>query len=313
MVATKLAESAKFQDPDVTANGEARASVALRSLETLWLNTGTLCNLECANCYIESSPRNDRLAYLSCAEAEDYFDEIATERLGTRQVGITGGEPFMNPQIIEILEAALGRGLEVLALTNAMKPMAYRKKKLLGLRDKYGRQLSLRVSLDHFTKEGHELERGPSSWQPALDGLKWLSAKDFSLSVAGRIFASKDQLLLRHRYAELFATENIGVDAYNPAALTLFPSMDTAIDVPEVTTGCWDQLGVRPEDQMCASSRMVVKRRGAQKPVIMPCTLLPYDPQFEMGSRLSESTGSVKLNHHYCAQFCVLGGSNCGP
>ena len=55
-------DPAKFRDPFTTAKGETRATVALRSLDTLWFNTGTLCNLTCANCYIESSPRNDRLA-----------------------------------------------------------------------------------------------------------------------------------------------------------------------------------------------------------------------------------------------------------
>jgi hypothetical protein len=58
----------KFQDPLVTARGERRAHVALKALETLWFNTGTLCNLTCQNCYIESSPKNDRLAYLTAAE-----------------------------------------------------------------------------------------------------------------------------------------------------------------------------------------------------------------------------------------------------
>ena len=58
-------DPAKFRDPFVTAKGEARAQVSLRALETLWFNTGTLCNLTCRNCYIESSPRNDRLAYLT--------------------------------------------------------------------------------------------------------------------------------------------------------------------------------------------------------------------------------------------------------
>ena len=57
----------KFQDPLVTARGERRAHVALKALETLWFNTGTLCNLTCQNCYIESSPKNDRLAYLTAA------------------------------------------------------------------------------------------------------------------------------------------------------------------------------------------------------------------------------------------------------
>ena len=51
----------KFTDPYVTAKGEERGFVDLTSLDTLWINTGTLCNIECVNCYIESSPRNDRL------------------------------------------------------------------------------------------------------------------------------------------------------------------------------------------------------------------------------------------------------------
>ena len=46
-------DSGKFRDPFTTAKGDARATVALRSLDTLWFNTGTLCNLTCRNCYIE--------------------------------------------------------------------------------------------------------------------------------------------------------------------------------------------------------------------------------------------------------------------
>src|SRR5687768_5476429 len=73
--------SAKFRDPRITARGERRATVALKALATVWFNTGTLCNLTCRNCYIESSPKNDRLAYLSIAEVRDYLDEIAAEGL----------------------------------------------------------------------------------------------------------------------------------------------------------------------------------------------------------------------------------------
>ncbi|NJO22695.1 MAG: radical SAM protein, partial [Sphingomonadales bacterium] len=86
----------KFTSEIWTANGKRRASVGLRSLETLWFNTGTLCNITCANCYIESSPRNDRLAYLSLADVTTYLDEIKRDLLPTRLIGFTGGEPFMN-------------------------------------------------------------------------------------------------------------------------------------------------------------------------------------------------------------------------
>ena len=58
---------AKFHDPEFTATGERRATVALRRPTTLWFNTGALCNIERSRCYIESSPANDRLVYISRA------------------------------------------------------------------------------------------------------------------------------------------------------------------------------------------------------------------------------------------------------
>ena len=83
--------------------------------------------------------------------------------------------------------------------------------------------------------------------------------------------------------------------------------------VPEITTGCWKILGKSPAAVMCATSRMVVKRNGANHPVVVSCTLLPYDAQFELGSTLRQANGEVPLNHPFCAQFCVLGGASCSP
>src|SRR4029078_9276094 len=62
----------KFRDPDWTASGERRAQVPLQVLRTLWINTGSLCNIECRNCYIESSPENDRLAYVNPREVSAF-------------------------------------------------------------------------------------------------------------------------------------------------------------------------------------------------------------------------------------------------
>ena len=82
-------------------------------------------------------------------------------------------------------------------------------------------------------------------------------------------------------------------------------------DVAEITTACWDLLGVHPSDMMCASSRMVVRRKGAAGPAVLACTLLPYDARFELGATLAEAARPVKLNHPHCARFCVLGGGSC--
>src|SRR5947209_1302776 len=183
----------KFQDPFVTAKGERRAHVKLEALNTLWFNTGTLCNLTCENCYIESSPRNDRLVYLSAPEVSEYLDEIEREGLGTELIGFTGGEPFMNPALPAMLDDALSRGLRALVLTNAMKPMHKAKPALLALRDRYGARLTIRVSLDHYGRAVHEEERGRRSWQPTIDGLLWLAEKGFAIAVAGRRLSGESE------------------------------------------------------------------------------------------------------------------------
>ena len=309
--APRTLDAAKFRDPRVTAKGEARASVAPERLDTLWFNTGTLCNIACLNCYIESSPRNDALAYLSAAEVETYLDEVAALGLPTREVGFTGGEPFMNGEIVAMLEAALSRGFEVLVLTNAMRPMRRFEAALLDLQARHGSRLTLRVSLDHHTAAVHDAERGEGGFEITLDGLRWLAANGFALAVAGRHLPDENDSDARAAYAALFAGEGVPVDAFDPARLVLFPEMDARVDVPEITEACWGILGKRPADVMCASSRMVVKRRGEARPTVVACTLLPYDPQFELGATLQQALRPVPLNHPHCARFCVLGGASC--
>lgn len=301
----------KFRDPDWTARGEKRASVALDALTTLWFNTGTLCNLTCRNCYIESSPTNDRLVYLSTAEVSAYLDEIAADRIPTKEIGFTGGEPFMNPNFLDILEVTLARGFQALVLTNAMRPMMKCADGLLALRERYGNKLVIRVSVDHYTQALHEVERGPRSWKPTIEGLKWLAGEGFSLRVAGRSCWGESEAATRLGYARLFADLALPVDASDPEALVIFPEMDAELDIAEITEQCWDILGIRPQDMMCATSRMVVKRKGEDHPVVMPCTLLPYRDDFVMGQSLAEAAASVKLNHPHCARFCVLGGGSC--
>jgi hypothetical protein len=301
----------KFRDPFVTAKGETRAQVALKSLDTLWFNTGTRCNLTCQNCYIESSPKNDRLAYLSAAEVARYLDEIAELGLGTKLVGFTGGEPFMNRELIAMLDDALSRGLEAIVLTNAMKPMQHQKRQLLALRERHGARLTVRVSLDHYGAAVHELERGRRSWAPTLDGLAWLAANGFGINVASRYLSGESEAALRDGFRRLFAERAIPIDAGDPVRLMIFPEMDAAADVPEITTACWGILDKSPDSVMCASSRMVVKHRGAANPSVMACTLLPYDSQWDLGPSLAGARGAVPLNHPHCAKFCVLGGAAC--
>ncbi len=301
----------KFKDQGVTVNGERRAQVSLKKLKTLWINTGTLCNLTCQNCYIESSPLNDRLSFIKTGEVKSYLDEIRLQGFSTEEIGFTGGEPFMNPDIIPMLGMTLSRDFRVLILTNAMKPMQHQKEALQKLRDKFKDQLIIRVSVDHYTRALHESERGSGSWRSMLEGLKWLSSNNFKFDVAGRTPWGEDEKEMRANYGEVLTAHGIDIDENDPARLVLFPEMDERLDVPEITNQCWSILGIDPDSMMCASSRMIIKRRGAENPAVVACTLLPYDRQFELGTTLCKASNTVPLNHPHCARFCVLGGGAC--
>lgn len=302
----------KFSDPELTATGHRRASVSLASLDTVWFNTGSLCNLACAHCFMESSPKNDRLAYLTRAEVRGFLDEAAARNPRPGEIGFTGGEPFMNPEFPGMLEDALEAGYRVLALTNAMRPMQRARARLLALHRRFPGALSLRISLDHPRQDRHEQLRGKASWSPAIEGLKWLLDNGFRCSIAGRNAWGESSAELRSGYDALFARLGIALDAQDPSQVVVFPEMDPAAEVPEIGADSWELLGKRPDSVMCANSRMVIKRKGAERPVVVSCTLLPDDGAFELGSTLEHASGPVRLNHRYCASFCVLGGASCG-
>ena len=303
----------KFQDPFITAKGEKRAQVFFKSLNTLWFNTGSQCNIECANCYIASSPTADHFIYLTPGDMTPYLDELDTLGRTSIEIAFTGGEPYLNPQIIRLSEMALERGHRLLVLTNAMRPMMRPRVQagLLDLQTRFPGQMTLRVSLDHFTAGGHDHERGSGSFAIAVDGLNWLTENGFDAHIAGRATFSESESTARTGYADLISQQGWKIDAANPAHVMLFPEMDEQIDVPEITTACWGILDVHPDSMMCATSRMVVRRKGEDRPAVLACTLLWDDVQFETGKTLQDSLGPVALNHPHCAKFCVLGGASC--
>lgn len=303
----------KFEHPEITADGSERAVVPLRRLETLWFNTGTLCNIECAHCYIESSPENDRLVYLTRDDVGEYLDEIDRLDWQVREIGFTGGEPFLNPSMNDMADECLSRGYDVLVLTNAMRPMMRPgvRSGLLDLREKFGDRLTLRVSLDHYHPAHHDKERGSGSYDATLVGLRWLRDEGFHISVAGRTMWGETETEIRRGFHQLYEDEGLELSAFDPHETVLFPEMDEKAQVPEITIECWSILDKNPNDVMCSSSRMVVKRKGAERPSVVACTLLPYDPRFELGVTLEEADRPVRLNHPHCAKFCVLGGGSC--
>ena len=298
----------KFNNLTLTANGKARAFIEAKQLKTLWFNTGTLCNLTCKNCYIESSPTNDSLSYLSFDEYLSFIDEAKEQNFNLTEIGFTGGEPFLNKDFPKMLNHAAQQNVDVLVLTNAMKPMLNKKSELLNIPKE---RLTFRVSIDHVDPKKHEAIRGQNSYEPMIEGLKWLRDNDFKMSLATRLMWGDSEEQTRKDFNAFILKHDLPIDANSTKDLVTFTEMDIMQDTPEITTECWTILNKNPESIMCSSSRMIVKKKGNAKPSVIACTLLPYDEAFDLGSTLKQSMQRIYLNHPHCSKFCVLGGSSC--
>ena len=304
---TNISEN-KFKDPIITADGSTRAFIEAKKIKTLWFNTGTLCNIECKNCYIESSPKNDRLVYITFEEVKLFIDEAIDKNLGTKEIGFTGGEPFMNKDVLKMIEYSLSKNFKVLVLSNAMKPMLNKREDLLKINHQ---DLTIRVSIDHYQKEKHEEIRGKNTFNVMMEGLKWLNQNNFNYALATRLLWGEQEDQLRDNFNLFIDKYNLKLDAKSKEQLVTFAEMDEKVDTPEITTACWNLLGKNPDDMMCSSSRMVVKKKTSPKPSVIACTLLPYEDEFDLGQNLTDSLKKIYLNHKHCSKFCVLGGSSC--
>ena len=218
----------------------------------------------------------------------------------------------MNRAFPAILEETLSRGFETLTLTNAMRPMMRRRDVITRLASTYGAAMRMRVSLDDYRPEIHDQERGEGSFAKAMEGLRWLASQGVPVEVAGRYLSDDTEDQLRAGFARALHAHGVEFDSSDPRQLVLFPEMTTNSDPPEITPACWGILTVSPDSIMCSSVRMVVKRQGADRPVVLACTLIAFDERFELAATLAEAIGPVHLAHRHCSTFCVLGGAACG-
>ncbi len=162
--------------PDPTFSSGQRTPVGRR----LWVYTNFDCNLACLYCCAESSPRASARRFPPDI-ARQAFAEFA--ELGGREVFLTGGEPFMHPELGELVAAA--EGLERTILTNAMVFGRGRRRETLESLD---RSVGLQVSLDSATPDLHDRQRGAGSWARALTGIELASSLGFRVRVAATLY-----------------------------------------------------------------------------------------------------------------------------
>jgi TusA-related sulfurtransferase/uncharacterized Fe-S cluster-containing radical SAM superfamily protein len=227
-------KSALIDRPETVFSLGERTPIGQR----LWAYTNFDCNLACEYCCAQSSPHAARRR-LEPETAREIFAEFRD--LGGRELFLTGGEPFMHPDLGELVVAA--EGLERTILTNAMIFGRGRRRETL---ESIDRSVTLQVSLDSATPELHDRQRGAGSWAKALDGIGLARSLGFRVRIAATLYdEDPDGVAALHSRLD---EEHIATDdrIIRPVAQEGFAetgvhvSIDSLEPEPTVTTdGAW--------------------------------------------------------------------------
>lgn len=285
-----------------TSAGEKRGYIEPQRLRELWFHTGTVCNLQCPDCFEHSAPGNHRLESLTLDDARPFIHEAAA--LGIDTFSFTGGEPFAVRDTVRILDYALDFR-PCLVLTNGTQPLRARFNELNPLRSKPN-ALSFRVSLDYPNAEQHDARRGSGMFAMALDTLGQLHRKGFHVSIARRHEDGENSAAVSAAYQSFFAS--VSLPANTP--LISFPNLEIA-STPDITENCMTTYHTAEsrEKFMCVFSRMIIKQNGRMR--VYACTLVDDDPYYNLGDSLTETARiRVQLGHPRC-YACFASSASC--
>ena len=279
-------------------------SVPMLALDTLWLQVaGTVCNIECTHCFISCSPTNHSHEMMSLAEVEPWLAEARA--LGVKEYYFTGGEPFMNRDLLAILEATLKQG-PASVLTNGMLLRPEVCRRLRELFDASDYSLDIRVSLDGFDRESHDAIRGKGVWDRVMIGLRNLADAGINpvitVTTAAEGVASAEG---RTRFLQII--REFGFTRPRLKVLSLF-----RIGAEEKRTHAyedWERLsGELSNDDaaklQCSSCRMVTSKG------VYVCPILIEEREARMGATLAETLRPFPLKYGAC-HTCWVDGVTC--
>jgi AdoMet-dependent heme synthase len=279
--------------------------VPLIALDTLWIQVaGTVCNIECTHCFISCSPRNHAHEMMSLADVEERLREA--RELGVREYYFTGGEPFMNRDMLAILEATLRQG-PATVLTNGMLLRPETCRRLRELFDGSEFSLDIRVSIDGFDAASHDAIRGSGVWQRVMKGLENLAAVGLNpvitVTTAAEGVATEEG---RRRFLNLI--RGFGFDKPRLKVLPLF-----RIGAEEKRTRAyedWERISTEMLETTDASMLQCSGCRMVTSKGVYVCPMLIEEPAAHMGVRLVDALRPFPLAHGAC-HTCWVDGATC--
>ncbi|HKF43127.1 MAG TPA: radical SAM protein [Thermoanaerobaculia bacterium] len=265
------------------------------SLDTLWFQVaGTLCNLKCTHCFISCSPTNHNHGMLTLEQVRERLREAA--ELGVREYYFTGGEPFLNPEMLPILEATLAQG-PASVLTNGLPLTPEKCGKLKDLSDRSEYSLEIRISIDGYTEEVNDPIRGAGTFRKILEGVRNLAGAGLN-PVITVTEACEEAASQEGRARFLDWMRGIGLEKPRLKILSLFRigAEERRLRAYE----SWETLRGRrltveeAERLQCSSCRMVTSKG------VYVCPILIEEPGAKMGETLAKTLRPFELAYPSC-------------
>lgn len=288
--------------PDLAASAPA---VDLEHLDALWFQvTGTVCNLRCTHCFISCAPDNHAFEYLSLEEVRGWLERSAG--WGVKEYYVTGGEPFMHPDLAEMLEAMLELG-PATVLTNGTLLRRATLACLARAAASSIYSLELRVSIDGPDPESNDRVRGDGSFERAMDGVRRLVDHGFlPIITATQVWdPSRDEAVRRGLADRL---RRLG---YDRPRIKILPSLRIGREADRAGGYAEDERvteamleGYDSSRLICSHSRIVTSRG------VHVCPILIDHPDSRLGATLEEADGPFALRHQAC-YTCWLHGAIC--
>lgn len=280
-------------------------SQPLLHLDAVWIQVaGSACNLTCTHCFVSCGPEADHHARLSRAEVAARVAEALA--LGAREFYFTGGEPFLHPELLAIVEDTLALA-PCTVLTNGTLFTGRRLEELarLGAASRYS--LELRVSFDGEDATAHDAVRGAGTFARAMEGLVRCSEAGLLPIATVTQLGDEDPLAFRERWIARLRVAGVA-----RPRLKVLPLFRLGRE-PARSRGYGDAeslAGLAPESfdvtrLQCGTSRAVTSRG------VFVCPLLVDEEGARMGANLAESRRPFELGHGACFT-CHVTGMTCG-
>lgn len=280
--------------------------VSLRALDQLWFQvSGTVCNLKCSHCFISCAPDNHSFWFLSRDEVRASLDASVT--LGVKEYYFTGGEPFMNREMLGILEDTLRIG-PATVLTNATLLPRRTVDALARLAADSPYTLELRVSIDGTSAETNDAIRGPGTFDRALDAVGRLTTAGFlPIITTMQTWPDADTDAVLAAFRAVLAS--VG---YDRPRLKILPPLrigaeaerDRGYDDAERVTA--EMMAGYPQEWLLCSSARLVTASG-----VWACPILLDHPSARLGATLEEAVAAPAHLSEQACYTCWVNGAIC--